>query len=124
MTESIRQLQGSCHCGAVRFDFELPARAPDLRRCNCSLCRHKGAIMLSVAVGQFRIRCRAETFSLYQWNHQIARHYFCRVCGILTHHKRRSIPLQIGVNVGCLEEVDPAKFDTVVMKDGASSSTA
>jgi hypothetical protein len=124
MNDAPRQLHGSCHCGAVQFDFDLPAGAPDVRRCNCSLCRRKGAIMLSVAVGQFRISRGADMLTLYQWNHRIARHYFCRVCGIYTHHQRRSNPLEIGVNVGCLEDVNPDQFDTGIMGDGACTTLA
>lgn len=34
-------LDGSCHCGAVRFEAaHLPS---ELRDCNCSLCRRLGA---------------------------------------------------------------------------------
>ncbi len=121
-SEGRRCLNGQCHCGSVVFEFDLDAGEPDLRRCNCSLCRRKGAIMLTVTLGDFRIVRGAELLSLYQWNHKIARHYFCSVCGIYTHHQRRSNPLEIGVNVGCLEGVDLAEFHTDNLGDGASMS--
>ena len=37
---------GSCHCGAVRFQVE--AEIEELTRCDCSLCRRKGALMAKV----------------------------------------------------------------------------
>ena len=45
--------QGSCHCGRVKFevDTELETTA----RCNCSLCRRKGAIMSMVDADSFRL---------------------------------------------------------------------
>ncbi|KAI9506352.1 hypothetical protein GGI25_006457 [Coemansia spiralis] len=32
------QLKGSCHCGAVEFEFDSPAPVPAMR-CYCSICR-------------------------------------------------------------------------------------
>ncbi|KAJ1667886.1 hypothetical protein EV178_001083 [Coemansia sp. RSA 1646] len=34
----MRQLKGSCHCGAVAFEFSTPAPVPFMR-CYCSICR-------------------------------------------------------------------------------------
>ena len=41
--------------------------------------------------------------STYKWNTKIAEHYFCNMCGINTHHKRRSDPNQYGYNIACIE---------------------
>lgn len=120
MKNKIRTVHGSCHCEAVQFEFDLFSSQHDLRRCNCSLCRRKGAIMLAVKIGNFRILRGAEELQLYQWNLKIARHYFCKTCGIYTHHQRRSNPLEIGVNVGCLHNVTPTEFDTNITGNGAT----
>ena len=45
-------------------------------------------------------------------------HHFCKNCGIYTHHKRRSDPNQLGVNVACLEAVSPFDFREVTVNDG------
>ena len=118
-----RLIRGSCHCHAIRFEIDYDPERAELRRCNCSLCRRKGAIMAAVPIGRFRLLSGIDSLTLYQWNLRIARHYFCRHCGIYTHHQRRSDPLQIGVNVGCLEAVDQSEFTTDVVGDGASMST-
>ena len=35
----LQKYQGSCHCGAVRFEIETDF--PELTMCDCSLCRRK-----------------------------------------------------------------------------------
>ena len=35
---------GSCHCGAVKFTFEDAEPLTGVR-CNCSICKRKGAVM-------------------------------------------------------------------------------
>ncbi len=60
--------------------------------------------------------------TLYQWNTMTAKHYFCSVCGIYTHHQRRSNPNLFGFNLACIEGVDPFSFCDVEVSDGASHS--
>jgi hypothetical protein len=59
-----------------------------------------------------------ELLSLYQFNTNTAKHYFCSRCGIYTHHQRRSNPKQYGVNVACLEGVSPFDFQELPVYDG------
>ena len=113
---------GSCHCGAVVFEVELEDGLQNLRRCNCSLCRRKGAIMASVPVQKLKVVAGEDQLSLYQWNKKIARHYFCKHCGIYTHHQRRSNPAEFGFNVACIEGIDPFELEDVGKSDGASTS--
>ena len=40
----------------------------------------------------------------------IAEHFFCKHCGIYTHHNRRTDPNGMGVNLGCLDDVDPLDY--------------
>ena len=113
---------GSCHCGAVVFEVELENGLQNLRRCNCSLCRRKGAIMAGVPVEKLKVVVGEDQLSLYQWNKKIARHYFCKHCGIYTHHQRRSNPAEFGFNVACIDGVDPLALENVGLSDGASMS--
>jgi hypothetical protein len=114
--------RGSCHCGAVQFEVDLDHGFEKLRRCNCSLCRRKGAVMASVTIDRLRVTKGQDKLSLYQWNTRQAKHYFCSVCGIYTHHQRRSVPGEFGFNVACIEGVDPYAFGDVPIGDGASAS--
>ena len=109
---------GTCHCGAVAFEVTLENGLQDLRRCNCSLCRRKGTIMASVLVGSLTVTRDADMLSIYQWNTKAAKHYFCKTCGIYTHHQRRSNTKEYGVNVACLEGLSPFDFETVPVMDG------
>jgi hypothetical protein len=115
-------LTGSCHCGAVRFEVDLETVPGKLRRCNCSLCRRKGAIMSIVPAERFRITRGADKLSLYQWNTRLAKHYFCSVCGIYTHHLRRLAADQYGFNIGCIDAINPFEHDSIEVFDGQSLS--
>ncbi len=113
---------GSCHCGAVQFKIVLEGGLGNLRRCNCSLCRRKGAIMSVVPSDRFRITQGADKLSLYQWNTRVAKHFFCSVCGIYTHHQRRLAPDQYGFNIGCVDAINPIEYDNIEVFDGQSLS--
>lgn len=114
--------RGTCHCGAVVFEVSLPNGLQNLRRCNCSLCRRKGAVMASAKLDDLRVVQGADMLTLYQWNTKTAKHFFCRVCGIYTHHQRRSRPDEWGFNVACLDGVDPFALGEIAVGDGAGQS--
>ena len=99
---------GSCHCGAVRF--RVTAEIEELTRCDCSLCRRKGALMAKVHESELTLEAGEVELTLYRWNTGVARHWFCRTCGIYPFHRKRSAPDSYGVNVGCLEDFDVAAY--------------
>ena len=108
-----------CHCGAVVLALQLPDGIVDPRRCNCSLCRRRGAIVGSVPLDGLRVVEGEQALRLYQFNTRVAEHYFCGHCGIYTHHRRRSNPNQYGYNVGCLDGVDPYALAVAIpVEDG------
>jgi hypothetical protein len=111
---------GSCHCGAVRFEVDLPDGLIDPRYCNCSMCRRRGAIVATAPIDGLRITAGADHLRLYQFNTKTAKHFFCSTCGIYTHHERRSKPGQYSFNVGCLENIDPFELDEVTVYDGVN----
>ena len=115
---------GQCHCGAVAFEVELENGLGEIKRCNCSLCRRKGAIMGFVSTDQLKVVKGEDALSLYQWNTGVAKHYFCKVCGIYTHHQRRMNASQFGFNVACLDGVDPFALTEIGLVDGASQTLA
>ncbi|MGL4475073.1 MAG: GFA family protein [Shewanella sp.] len=110
----------TCHCGSVEFELDLPEGLVDLRRCDCSLCRRRGAIAASIPLSAIKIIKGAQLLTLYQFNTHTAKHYFCRKCGIYTHHQRRSNPTQYGFNVGCLEGINPLKIPNIPTYDGVN----
>lgn len=112
--------RASCHCGAVVLELCLPNGLVDPRRCDCSMCRRRGAVVASVPLDGIRIVQGAEFLKLYQFNTHTAKHYFCSNCGIYTHHQRRSKPDQYGFNIGCLEGINPLAIATVPTYDGVN----
>lgn len=114
-------LKGSCHCGAVKF--EVRTALTPAARCNCSLCRRKGALMTpAFAAADLKIVQGEDALTLYQFNTRVARHYFCKHCGVYPFHQTRKDPLLWRANIGCLEGVDPYSLESGV-NDGASLST-
>lgn len=111
-------LNGSCHCGAVQFTVELPAGLASARRCTCSMCRMRGAVAVTSTHEGFRVTSAEDRLATYRFNTMSAEHYFCTNCGIYTHHKRRSNPSELGVNVACLEGVSPFDFCEIIVFDG------
>ncbi len=107
-----------CHCGTVIFELDLPDGIVNPRRCNCYICRMKGTIMASVPLAGLRVVKGEDALRLYQFNTMTARHYFCGVCGIYTHHQRRSDPSVYGYNVACLEGVNPFDLSEVPTSNG------
>ncbi len=112
--------EGSCHCGSVQFEFTLPKGLEQLRRCDCSMCRRRGAVVASVPLSGINITQGKELLSLYQFNTKTAKHYFCSNCGIYTHHQRRSNPEQYGFNVACLQGVNPFELGEIPIMDGVN----
>lgn len=119
MSESTTEpIKGSCHCGAVEFEVTLVDGFNTARRCTCSYCRMRGAVAVSAKLADFAVVEGEDALTEYQFNTKQARHFFCSVCGIYTHHQRRSRPDEFGVNVACLEGHTPFEFRELVVYDG------
>ena len=106
-----------CHCGAVEAEINID-NVENVVRCNCSICKRKGAIMCMVENEKFKLIKGKENLKLYQFHSKIAKHYFCRNCGIYTHHHPRINPSLTAFNVGCIEEIDTFKFEKIKVADG------
>ncbi len=94
--------RGGCHCGCVCFDVQAPATLQVLE-CNCSICRMSGFLHLIVPAERFRLLSGAEDIVEYTFNTGMAKHRFCRHCGIKSFYIPRSHPDGIDVNVRCIE---------------------
>jgi hypothetical protein len=119
-TNAAGEMEGSCHCGTVRFRVKLLDGFNTIRRCTCSYCRMRGAVAVSARVGDISFHSGEDALTLYQFNTHVAQHYFCSKCGIYTHHRRRSKPELYGVNLACLSGVSPFDFAEIPVVDGAN----
>lgn len=107
-----KNYQGSCHCGAIKFSFAGEEINKGLR-CNCSICSRKGAMMSPEPIpeAEFNIEAEEGALGLYQFDTKIARHYFCKHCGIYPFHETIRAPGHYRVNLGCVEGIDPLELD-------------
>ncbi len=112
--------KATCHCGTVEIELDLPDGLIDVRRCDCSMCRRRGAIAASVPLAGIDIIKGKDALTLYQFNTKTAKHFFCKNCGIYTHHQRRSNPTQYGFNVACLEGINPLTIEGIPTYDGVN----
>jgi len=100
--------EGSCHCQRVRF--RVTADLANVVYCNCSMCTKKGFLHLIVAPGDFQLLQGDGELTTYRFNTMVAKHTFCRHCGIHPFAVPRSHPDKIDVNVRCLTGVDPSSL--------------
>jgi hypothetical protein len=101
---SSEHYEGGCHCGAVRFRVEVERHVA--LDCNCSICRMKGNIHLIVPRDRFTLLKGESELTTYQFHTGVAKHTFCRICGIHPFYVPRSHPHGIDVNVRCLDDPD------------------
>jgi hypothetical protein len=111
-------MRGQCHCGAVVIEVTLTDGLSTARRCDCSFCARRGAIVVSAPLANLTVVQGADNLTLYQWGTRQARHWFCKTCGIYTHHQRRSNPHQYGINVAILDGINPRDLGDVPWADG------
>ena len=98
---------GSCHCGAIKFSFQSPAIDKGLR-CNCSMCRRRGAVMTAFMLGpdELTIDCAEDNLGKYRFASNVAQHNFCTSCGIYPFHQTMRKPGHYRVNLGCVDGID------------------
>jgi hypothetical protein len=120
MTDDAPVRAGQCHCGAVRFEVTLSEGFNSIRRCTCSYCRMRGAVVVMAKKGGIKILQGEHVLKSYRFHTRTAQHFFCSHCGIYTHHQRRSDQKLYAVNVACLKGVSPFDFAEVPIIDGAN----
>jgi len=117
MTEiALTSKTGSCHCGKVKFS----AFVPDLitvHECNCSICNRVGFLHLIVPLKNFTLEKGAEDITTYTFNTRIAKHTFCRHCGVKPFYTPRSNPDGVSLNLRCMNRDDFASI-TIEPLDG------
>jgi hypothetical protein len=94
--------QGGCHCGAVRFEVVAPTEI-EVSECNCSICSKAGYLHLIVPRERFRLLQGEPELASYRFGTGVARHLFCRRCGIKSFYVPRSHPDGFSVNARCLD---------------------
>ncbi len=101
-TMSGQTFDGGCHCGRVRF--RVTVERFEAIECNCSMCTKNGIVHLIVPDGSFDLLQGADDLTTYTFNTHVAKHLFCRTCGIEAFYRPRSHPDTWDVNVRCLDD--------------------
>ena len=83
----------------------------------------RGGVAVSANLDGLRFTSGEDKLTLYQFNTKTAKHYFCSVCGIYTHHQRRSNPNEFGISAACLDGVSPFDFTELIVHDGVNHPT-
>ena len=115
--QKTQKLQGGCHCGAVRFQILVDRWI--VQECNCSICRKKGFLHLILPPENFTLLKGQDHLTTYTFNTGIAKHTFCRVCGIHSFYHPRSHPGWIDVNIRCLDQ-DVISYFKIEPFDGSN----
>jgi hypothetical protein len=100
---------GGCHCGAVRFEVEFTEN-PVVSECNCSICSKSGYLHLIVPAEHFHLSAGKDSLTTYTFGTGVAKHHFCKVCGIKSFYVPRSNPNGFSVNFRCLDEAGDLQY--------------
>lgn len=106
--------RGGCHCGAVRFQAELPEPPVAALDCNCSICRRTGFLHIIVPHQDFELVTGRDALISYRFGTGAAEHLFCSTCGVKSFYRPRSHPEAWSVNAHCLDarvELAIERFD-------------
>ena len=112
----MRQIEGACHCGNIRFTFELPAPqgAIPVRACGCTFCRKHDGVYTSHPDGKLTARIAdAALVERYRFGTETADFHICRNCGVVPFVTSTIDGSELAVvNVNSFEGIDPADLDS------------
>ena len=64
-----------CHCGIIEAEINID-ELDKVIKCNCSICKRRGAIMSMVKNENFKIVKGQDKLRMYQFHTKVAKHYF------------------------------------------------
>jgi hypothetical protein len=114
-TPSTARHEGSCHCGAVRFEVELEHGFKG-SRCNCSICSRTAQTGAIVKPDAFRLLSGEDDRSSYAWGAKISTRYFCKHCGIACYGEGHLAVIggdYVSVNLNCIDAIDVNELEIV-----------
>jgi|TARA_B100001741_G_scaffold281283_1_gene254997 hypothetical protein len=109
----------TCHCKEVQIELNLDKGFEDLVRCNCSLCKRRGYIMAKIKLKNLKVIKGQDKLSVYKFGKKyLTEHFFCKICGIYTHHRSYTNPENYEYNIACIDKVDTFKYKDIPVFDG------
>ncbi len=106
---TLKTYQGSCHCGAVRYEVQLDIS--ELTACDCSLCGRTGWLLSFTKADLFELRSGKEQLRDYQFHKRVIHHPFCTICGVhsFSYGNNAEGEASYSINTRCLEGFNPEK---------------
>ncbi|MFL2683029.1 MAG: GFA family protein [Alphaproteobacteria bacterium] len=106
---------GSCHCKQIQFEV-IGKNNIQVLDCSCSICSILNYKHYVVDKSQFKLLKGKKYLSTYTFNTKVAKHMFCKICGIKSFYIPRSHPDSISINLNCINsktinKVKIIKFD-------------
>ena len=107
--------KGSWHCKVIEFEIEAPENIV-VQECNCSMCSMTGFLHLIVPKSSFKLLKGKDNLTTYTFNTGVAKHTFCKTCGVKAFYTPRSNPDGYSINLRCLDQsgfkkIEIEKFD-------------
>lgn len=109
---STKTYEGSCHCGAVKYEVDVDLTNPVIG-CNCSICQRKGTLLTFVGESAFRLKAGADATTDYTFNRNVIHHLFCKTCGVTSYARgSKDGKPTYAINARCLDgvEIDDLKI--------------
>ena len=101
MIKSTITHKGSCHCKRIQFTA-IGSNNIEVLNCSCSICSMTSYKHYVVPKVNFTLLKGKNFLSTYKFNTKIAKHYFCKKCGIKAFYIPRSHPNHVSLNLNCI----------------------
>ena len=102
MNSDQQVLEGGCHCRKVRWRIMAPRRLV-VWECNCSICEMKRNDHVVVPEENFKLTSGDDALTTYTFNTGVAKHIFCKYCGVQSFYRPRSNPDGVGITFRCID---------------------